>query len=213
MLLGKRIKHQLKPINLADVYKQTELEFPNLHKALNVVCYTMTHQTLKQLAETIEASNESIDLLLQENKLIIKTKKNGFWIFLSLIGIAFSILLISTYNKGQNNLEIGLVVFGISICAFWRMQSINKTLIIDLNQKTISVIPNFVLQHFILSKILKINTIFSLSDLPDMYLLQFRNLNYHWTQRIYIKKGIWTIYLLEFDRKQTAQKVLQLLRV
>ena len=173
----------------------------------------MTHQTLKQLAETIEASNESIDLLLQENKLIIKTKKNGFWIFLSLIGIAFSILLISTYNKGQNNLEIGLVVFGISICAFWRMQSINKTLIIDLNQKTISVIPNFVLQHFILSKILKINTIFSLSDLPDMYLLQFRNLNYHWTQRIYIKKGIWTIYLLEFDRKQTAQKVLQLLRV
>ncbi len=36
-LLGKRIKHQLKPINLADVYKQTELEIPNLHKALNVM--------------------------------------------------------------------------------------------------------------------------------------------------------------------------------
>ena len=35
-LLSKSTKHQLKPINLADVYKQTELEIPNLHKALNV---------------------------------------------------------------------------------------------------------------------------------------------------------------------------------
>ena len=36
-------KHQHKPINLADVYKQTELEIPNLHKALNVGRYAKKH--------------------------------------------------------------------------------------------------------------------------------------------------------------------------
>jgi tetratricopeptide (TPR) repeat protein len=41
--LGKRIKHQLKLINLADVYKQTELEIPHLHKALFVSRHFMKH--------------------------------------------------------------------------------------------------------------------------------------------------------------------------
>jgi hypothetical protein len=43
-LFGKRIKLQLKPIHLADVYKQTELEIPHLHKALNVGRNAMTTQ-------------------------------------------------------------------------------------------------------------------------------------------------------------------------
>jgi hypothetical protein len=171
----------------------------------------MTHQTLKQLAETIEASNVSINVFFQEDRLIIKTEKNSLWIFLSSIGIALSVLLILTYNKGQNNLEIGLVVFWISIYGFWRKQNINKTLIIDLDQNTLSVTPNFVLHRFIVSKILKVDTIISLNELPKIYLVNYRNLEYHWTQRLYFKKGIWTIYLLEFDKKKTAQKVLELL--
>ena len=45
--MGKRINHQLKPILLAEVYKQTELEIPNLHKALNVVrYYNMKHSRI-----------------------------------------------------------------------------------------------------------------------------------------------------------------------
>lgn len=76
-----------------------------------------------------------------------------------------------------------------------------------------SIIPNSVLQRFILSKILKVNTIFSLDDLPEMYLLNYHKLKYQWTNRLCFKKGIWTIYLLEFDNKEIAQKVLQLLRL
>lgn len=180
---------------------------------LCIVCYTMKHQTLKQLAETIEASKEPIGIELYYDRLIIKTEKNRLWIALSLIGIAFSFLLIMAYGKRQYNLEIGLAFLWISVYGFWRMQNINKTLILDLHQKTISIIPNFVLQRFILSKILKVNTIFSFNDLPYMYLVNYHNLKYHWTKRICFKKGIWTIYLLEFNNKEMAQKVLQLLRL
>jgi hypothetical protein len=173
----------------------------------------MTHQTLKQLAETIEASKEHIGIELHEDRLIIKTEKNRLWIALSLMGIAFSFLLIMAYSKRQYNLEIGLAILWISVYGFWRMQNINKTLILDLHQKTMSIIPNSVLQRFILSKILKVNTIFSLNDLPEMYLLNYHKLKYQWTNRLCFKKGIWTIYLLEFDNKEIAQKGLQLLRL
>jgi hypothetical protein len=45
---------------LADVYKQTELEIPNLHKALNVACYfkvtpyTMTNEEILQAVRQVE---------------------------------------------------------------------------------------------------------------------------------------------------------------
>ena len=42
-LLSKTTNHQLKPIILADVYKQTELEIPNLHKAFNVIFNQKNH--------------------------------------------------------------------------------------------------------------------------------------------------------------------------
>lgn len=87
----------------------------------------MTHQTLKQLAETIEASKASISIELHEDRLIIKTEKNSLWILLSLMGIAFSFLLIMAYSKRQYNLEIGLAILWISVYGFWRMQNINKT--------------------------------------------------------------------------------------
>jgi tetratricopeptide (TPR) repeat protein len=47
--LSKRINHQLLPINLADVYKQTEFEIPNLHKALNVGCNFFNPTQMKRL--------------------------------------------------------------------------------------------------------------------------------------------------------------------
>lgn len=172
----------------------------------------MTHQTLKELAETIEASNESIDIKLLEDRLIIKTEKNSFRIALSVFGIALSILLIWYYNKRPYNLEIGLAILWSSVYEFWRMQKINNTLIIDLHQKTLSVIPNFIFHRFILSKIIKVNTTFSLSNLPEIYSFRHYYLTYHWTQRLSLKQGIWTIYLLEFDKKETAEKVLQLLK-
>jgi hypothetical protein len=172
----------------------------------------MTHQTLKELAETIEASNESIAIVLQEDKLIIKTEKNSLWVALSVFGMALSILLIWYYNKRPYNLEIGLAILCLSIYEFWRMQKIKNTLIIDLHQKTLSVIPNFIFHRFILSKIIKVNTTFSLNNLPEIYSFRYYYLTYHWTQRLSLKQGIWTIYLLEFDKKKTAEKVLQLLK-
>jgi len=172
----------------------------------------MTHQTLQQLTETIRNSKEKIEADLQTNRLTIRTAKNQFWIFLSSIGVALSTLLIITYDKGQNNLEIGLVLLWISVYSFWRMQGINKTLIIDLQQSTLSIIPNFVLQRWFLSNLLKVSTTYGFNNLPDFRLLFYTRFKYDWTRRIYFKKGIWTIYLLEFDKKETAQKVLDLLK-
>jgi hypothetical protein len=63
-LLSKSIKHQHKPINLADVNKQTELEIPNLHKALNVTCHFAK-------SETSTIDNE-------ERKKFVTRKLDGF---------------------------------------------------------------------------------------------------------------------------------------
>ncbi len=172
----------------------------------------MTHQTLQELTDVIDNSKEPIEADLQSDKLIIKTDKNSFWIFLSVIGIALSILLIVTYSRGQHNLEIGLVLLWISVYGFWRMQGINKTMIIDLQQRTLSIIPNFILQRWLFTNLLRIDTTYSFNSLPDFRLLFYTRLKYDWTRRIYFKKGIWTIYLLEFDKKETAQKVLDLLK-
>ena len=92
------------------------------------------------------------------------------------------------------------------------MQNINKKLILDLHQKTISIIPKFILQRWLVSNVLKIDTTFSFNNLPEIKLLYYSNLKYHWTQRIYYKHGIWTIYLLEFEKKETAEKVMYLLK-
>mgnify|MGYP000887073619 FL=1 len=172
----------------------------------------MTHQTLKQLSDIIQASEEPIAVDLQPDRLTINTAKNTFWVFLSVIGIAFSVLLVATNRRGQYNLEIGLVLLWISIYGFWRMQNINKKLILDLHQKTISIIPKFFLQRWLVSNVLKIDTTFSFNNLPEIKLLYYSNLKYHWTQRIYYKHGIWTIYLLEFEKKETAEKVMYLLK-
>ncbi|XVJ66158.1 MAG: hypothetical protein HEQ40_08350 [Lacibacter sp.] len=172
----------------------------------------MTYQTLQELTDTIRNSKEPIETDLQSDKLIIKTDKNFFWIVLSVIGIALSILLIVTNHRGQYNLEIGLVLLWTSVYGFWRMQAINKTIIIDLRQKTLSIIPTFILQRWFLSKLLKVETTYSFSKLPDFRLLFYTRLKYDWTRRIYFKKGLWTIYLLEFDKKETAQNILDLLK-
>lgn len=172
----------------------------------------MTHQTLKEIAETIEASNDSIDIELQEERLTITTNKNYIWIALSVIGMAFAVLLFSYHNKRPYNLEVGLVIFCLSIYEFWRMQNINKTVILDLQQKTLSLVPNFILHRFILSYILKVNTIFSLNHLPNIAVSSYYYSKRRWTQRLSFKKGFLTIYLLEFDKKETAEKIFQLLK-
>src|SRR5690242_15140954 len=98
----------------------------------------MTHEELKQLAEILKASKEPIDTDLQVGALKIKTDKNSFWILLSLIGIAFSVLLFLTHKRGPNNLLLGFVTLSMSLPNFWRMQNINKTLIINLTNNTFS---------------------------------------------------------------------------
>jgi hypothetical protein len=51
--LGKRTNHQLKPIHLADVYQQTELKIPNLHKAFFVVRHPKRHPTNIQASKNL----------------------------------------------------------------------------------------------------------------------------------------------------------------
>ncbi|MEN9978371.1 MAG: hypothetical protein RLZZ569_996 [Bacteroidota bacterium] len=172
----------------------------------------MNHQNLIELTEIVKASNEAISVDLDSNRLVLKTKKNELWIALSVMTIALSLLLIFNHASGKYNLEIGLVLLWISIGGFWRMQNINKTLIIDLSLKTITIIPDFFLQRFFCQKILKVQPTFSFSNLPELKLLFYTNLKYHWTHRIYFKKGFWTIYLLEFEKSETAQQVLSLLQ-
>ena len=75
-----------------------------------------------------------------------------------------------------------------------------------------SVIPNFVLHRIILSKILKVDLTLSLNNLSDITLFKYRKSKHYWTHRLSLKQGIWTIYLFEFDKKETAEKVLQLLK-
>ena len=171
----------------------------------------MTPQNLKHLAELIQASKEPIDTVLEEGRLTIETKKNTLWILLSQMGLALSVLLLVTYDRGQYNLEIGLVTFWISIYGFWRMQNINKTLTIDLHQKTLTIEPSLFIHRWILFNLLRVEKKFSFDNLPKLHLLYYTNLKYHWTQRIYFKKGLWNIYLLEFENKGTAQSVLNLL--
>jgi len=171
----------------------------------------MTRQTLQELTDTIQNSDEPIEANLQSDKLVIKTAKNHLWISLSVIGIALSLLLIATFNRGEHNLEFGLILFWISIYSFWRMQGINKTIIINLHDRTFSVIPKFTLQRWILSKVLKVDSTYSFTNLPTFHLLFYTRLEYAWTRRIYFKKGVWNIYILEFSKKETAQKVLDLL--
>jgi hypothetical protein len=172
----------------------------------------MTHQNLNQLSEIISASKEPIEVDLQPDRLTIRTKKNSFQIFLSVFGIAFAVLLVLTKQRGQYNLGFGLVFLWMSLLGFWRVQNINKTLIIDLTRKTISIIPNFILQRWILAKLLKVDQEFAINNLPDLQLLFYRTSKYHWSQRIYFKKVLWNVYLLEFDKKETAQLVLNLLK-
>ena len=107
----------------------------------------MTHYNLKQLTYIIETSKEPIETDLQAERLIIKTEKNSVWIALGVIGIAISILLIVAHKKAEHNLEIGLVLLWVSVDVFWKMQNINKTIVIHLHQKTMSVIPNFSLHR------------------------------------------------------------------
>lgn len=173
----------------------------------------MTPQSLKHLSEILQASKEPIATELQEGRLIIQTKKNSLWILISLIGLAFSILLLVTYDRAQYNLEIGLVIFWISIYGFWRMQNINKTLTIDLQRGTLSVIANSFIHRWILSNLFRLDTTIKLDSLPKLDLLYYSNLKYHWTHRIYFNRGLWNIYLLEFEDKATAQSVLNLLKL
>src|SRR5690349_20129818 len=140
----------------------------------------MTYQTLLQLADIIQASKEPIETDLQADKLTIRTGKNTFWIFLSVTGVAFSILLIIAHNRAPHNLELGLAVLLLSVSFFWKMQSINKTLILDLHQRTLSVIPNFFLQHWALTKLQRIDTILPVDNLPEMRLVRFSRLKYDW---------------------------------
>ena len=172
----------------------------------------MTYQILKEFSDTIVNSKESIEVDLQSDKLILKTDKNLFWVLLSIIGISLSILLISTYSRGRYNFGIGVGLLWISCNSFCRMQGINKTIIFDLRQKTLSIRPTFILQRWVLSKILKVDTTYSFNNLPDFQLLLYTRLKYHWTRRIYFTKGLWTIYLFEFEKEENAQKVLALLK-
>jgi len=172
----------------------------------------MTHYNLKQLADTIEASKEPIETEPQAECLIIKTEKNSVWIASGVVGIAISILLIIAQKRAEHNLEIGLFLLWISVDVFWKMQNINKTIIIDLHQRTISVIPNFSFHRWILSNILKVETTFSLNELPDIHITYYSRSKSHRTRRIFFKKGIWTVYLLEFNKKEIAQKVVNLLK-
>jgi len=173
----------------------------------------MTNQNIMHLAEIIKESKEQVDIDLKKDTLTIKTNKNSFWILLSVIGIAFSLLLIIARNRGPNNLMLGSLILWISFFSFWRMQNINKTLIIDLTRKMISISPNFFLHRWVLAKLLNINTTFTLNSFPNVELIYYRNLKYHWTYRIYFKKGLLKVYLLEFDKKETAQQVLNLLKL
>ena len=74
MLLSKRINHQLKPINLADVYKQTELEIPNLHKALNVGRHFMIVNKLIQLRPSAHDLYTTGGILYERNGDTISSK-------------------------------------------------------------------------------------------------------------------------------------------
>ena len=91
------------------------------------------------------------------------------------------------------------------------MQSINKTLILDLQQRTLTVIPNFFLQGWVLSKIQRIDTTLTINNLPEMRIVRYPRLKYDWTRRIYFRQGFWTVDLLELEKKETAQQVLNLL--
>ena len=92
------------------------------------------------------------------------------------------------------------------------MQNINKTLVLDIRQNEISIVPKFALQQLLFSKLLKVDTTLTFHTLPEMKIVLFRYFKYGWVYRIYYKQGIWTIYVLEFNKMETAQRVIDLLK-
>ncbi len=171
----------------------------------------MTNTTLQQIHDIIQNSGEAISTDLQKGKLVIRADKNHFLLFLSVIGVLLSFLLIATYNRAQYNLEIGVVLLWIATSAFWRSQIINKTLIIDLQQSTFSIVPAFPFQRWLLSGILKVELTYDLNSGPELHLNSYYMFKHYRTRRIHFKNAVWTIYLLEFTSKEKAQKVFELL--
>ena len=163
---------------------------------------------LKNISNIIAESNEPIQVDLQNDILILRTRKNDMYLGLSLVGVLLSILLFIFHNKTSFNLELGFVIFILSFIQLLSKQSINKSIVFNETNNTVTIIPSFFLHKWIARFIFKTTTPFKSKDFPQVNMgYGFKNNRSYYT--LYIKNSIsWTI-LFEFKNKETAQMLLK----
>ena len=163
---------------------------------------------LEKISQIIQESNEPIQADLQNDILILRTKKNQLYLGLSLIGILLSILLFIYHNKTSYNLKLGFVIFILSFAQLLSKQSINKCVIFNAINNTVTITPSFFLHKLIAKFIFKSTSPFKSKDFPKMNIgYGFKNNQSYYT--LYIKNNMSWITLFEFENKETAQKLLE----
>ncbi|QHT69389.1 hypothetical protein GXP67_23480 [Rhodocytophaga rosea] len=171
----------------------------------------MNNIQLKSLSNLIAESEESIEVSWQEECLTLKTEKYEWWIFLGIALALFSSLLIYAHDRGAYNLEIGLIGLYMSLQTIWSKFTINKTILFNPTENTIIIKPAFFLQRFWLAKYLQISQPMKLHELEEIKVVHYRNFQYHWTRRVYFTRKHCSVYLLEFEDKDTAKAVAEVI--
>lgn len=126
------------------------------------------------------------------------------------MGIILSGLLFVFYMRASLNLELSMIILFISISQALSSQSINKKIIFDSNNNTVTIIPLFFLQRWAAEYIFKSTKPIPIKEFPEVKLnSSFKR--YSSRYALYLNKGLFGKMLLEFNDKETAETALQVI--